>query len=113
MLTLSPQVGDLLLKVTHSQDLEEALHKVRGSTWILSSARSPLRLAVWRESGDVPLPSLGRRPKRSIPTRWRENFGSGSVWKRLSPITRPCGSDGAKSLAEEYYLLVSAKRDVP
>ena len=28
MLTLSPQVGDLLLKVTHSQDLEEALHKV-------------------------------------------------------------------------------------
>jgi hypothetical protein len=28
MLTLSPQVGDLLLKVTHSQDLEEAFHKV-------------------------------------------------------------------------------------
>jgi len=28
MLNLSPQVGELLLKVTHSQDLEEALHKV-------------------------------------------------------------------------------------
>ena len=28
MLTLSPQVGELLLKVTHSQDLDEALHKV-------------------------------------------------------------------------------------
>lgn len=28
MLTLSPSVGDLLLKATHSQDLEAALHKV-------------------------------------------------------------------------------------
>ncbi|MBI3798551.1 MAG: hypothetical protein HY268_16510 [Deltaproteobacteria bacterium] len=28
MLTLSPQVGDLLLRATHSQDLDEALHKV-------------------------------------------------------------------------------------
>ena len=28
MLTLSPQVGELLLKATHSQDLEEALRKV-------------------------------------------------------------------------------------
>jgi hypothetical protein len=28
MLTLSPQVGELLLKATHSQDLDEALHKV-------------------------------------------------------------------------------------
>ena len=28
MPTLSPQVGELLLKATHSQDLDEALHKV-------------------------------------------------------------------------------------
>jgi hypothetical protein len=28
MLNLSPQVGELLLKATHSQDLDEALHKV-------------------------------------------------------------------------------------
>ncbi len=28
MLTLSPQVGELLLKATQSQDLDEALHKV-------------------------------------------------------------------------------------
>jgi hypothetical protein len=28
MLTLSPQVGELLLQATQSQDLEEALHKV-------------------------------------------------------------------------------------
>ncbi len=28
MLTLSPQVADLLLQATQSQDLEEALHKV-------------------------------------------------------------------------------------
>jgi len=28
MLTLSPQVGELLLKATHSQDLDEALHKI-------------------------------------------------------------------------------------
>lgn len=28
MLHLSPQVGELLLKATHSQDLDEALHKV-------------------------------------------------------------------------------------
>lgn len=28
MLTLSPQVGELLLKATHSQDLDESLHKV-------------------------------------------------------------------------------------
>jgi hypothetical protein len=28
MLTLSPHVGDLLLKVTQAQDLDEALHKV-------------------------------------------------------------------------------------
>lgn len=30
MLTLSPHVGDLLLKVTQAQDLDEALHKVLG-----------------------------------------------------------------------------------
>jgi hypothetical protein len=28
MLTLSPQVGELLLQATQSQDLDEALHKV-------------------------------------------------------------------------------------
>lgn len=28
MLTVSPQVGELLLQATQSQDLEEALHKV-------------------------------------------------------------------------------------
>jgi hypothetical protein len=28
MLTLSPQVGELLLQITESQDLEEAFHKV-------------------------------------------------------------------------------------
>jgi hypothetical protein len=28
MLNLSPQLGDLLLQATHSQDLDEALHKV-------------------------------------------------------------------------------------
>lgn len=30
MLNLSPQVGALQLKATHSQDLDEALHKVLG-----------------------------------------------------------------------------------
>jgi hypothetical protein len=30
MLALSPQVGELLLQATQSQDLEEALHKVLG-----------------------------------------------------------------------------------
>jgi hypothetical protein len=28
MLTVSPQVGELLLQATHSHDLDEALHKV-------------------------------------------------------------------------------------
>lgn len=46
MLHLSPQVGELLLKATHSQDLDEALHKVLRD--YLDRKLSPLSAAISR-----------------------------------------------------------------
>ena len=69
MLTLSPQVGELLLQATQSQDLEEALERSSGTTLSSNSLRSRPRFAAWRSSGDVPLPRSRNRPKTSIPMK--------------------------------------------
>ena len=85
MLTLSPQVGELLLQATQSQDLEEALQKVL-QDYTMSISNSPHslpRLAVWKEKWGCPFTEFQEKTKGEYTYEVESTFWE---WERLETL---------------------------
>jgi hypothetical protein len=63
VLTVSPHVGDLLLKATHSGDLDEALHKVLGEYLDLKLRALSAEISRFEEQWSCPFAEFREQTK--------------------------------------------------
>jgi chaperonin cofactor prefoldin len=83
MLTLSPQVGDLLLKVTQSQDLEEALHKVLREYLDLKFSSLSAEISRLQERWKCTFADFREKTKENYTYKVERDFWE---WERLETL---------------------------
>lgn len=83
MLTLTPQVGELLLQATQSQDLEEALHKVLGEYLDLKLASLAAEISRFEEKWGCPFTDFQEKTKREYRYEVERDFWE---WERLETL---------------------------
>jgi hypothetical protein len=83
MLTLSPQVGELLLQATQSQDLEEALHKVLRDYLDLKLASLTAEISCLEEKWGCSFAEFQERTKEQYTYEVERTFWE---WERLETL---------------------------
>ncbi len=83
MLTLSPQVGDLLLQVTQSQDLEEALHKVLRDYLALKIASLSTEISSLEQKWGSSFAEFREKTKEDYTYEVEKDFWE---WERLETL---------------------------
>lgn len=83
MLTLSPQVGELLLKATHSQDLDEALHKVLRDYLDLKLSALSLDIRQLEEKWGCSFAEFGEKTKDNYSYEVEKTFWE---WEQLETL---------------------------
>ena len=82
MLTLSPQLGELLLQATESQDLEEALHKVLRDYVELKLAALSAEISRLEEKWGCAFAEFQEKTKGEYTYEVRAPCGNGNGWRR-------------------------------
>jgi hypothetical protein len=83
MLTLSPQVGELLLQATQSQDLEEALHKVLREYLDLKLASLNTEISMLEKKWECNFPEFREKTKEDYRYEVEKDFWE---WERLETL---------------------------
>ena len=83
MLTLSPQVGELLLQATQSQDLEEALQKVLRDYVDLKLAALSTEMSRLEGQWGYPFAEFQEKTKGEYTYEVESTFGE---WERLETL---------------------------
>ncbi len=83
MLNLSPQVGELLLKVTRSQDLDEALHKVLKDYLDLKLSSLSTAIARFEEKWGCPFEEFKEKTQGEYSYEVENEFWE---WERLETL---------------------------
>lgn len=83
MLTLSPQVGELLLKATHSQDLDEALHKVLRDYLDLKLRALSAEIHQLEEKWECAFAEFGKKTKDNYSHEVEKTFWE---WEQLETL---------------------------
>jgi hypothetical protein len=83
MLALTPQVGELLLHATRSQDLEEALHKVLREYLDLKLASLTAEISRFEEKWGYPFADFQEKTKEEYSYEVERDFWE---WERLETL---------------------------
>jgi hypothetical protein len=83
MLALSPQVGELLLQATQSQDLEEALHKVLGEYLDLKLAALVAEISLLEKRWECGFAEFREKTKEDYRYEVEKDFWE---WERLETL---------------------------
>lgn len=83
MLALSPQVGDLLLQATQSQDLEEAIHKVLREYFHLKLASLAAEIDLFEKKWGGHFPEFRDKTREEYRYEVKKDFWE---WERLETL---------------------------
>ena len=83
MLARSPQVGELLLQATQSQDLEEALHKVLREYLDLKLASLNAEISMLEKKWEYSFPEFREKTKEDYRDEVEKDFWE---WERLETL---------------------------
>lgn len=83
MLALTPQVGELLLQATQSQDLEEALHKILREYLDLKLASLTAEIGRFEEKWGGPFAAFQEKTKGNYSYEVERDFWE---WERLETL---------------------------
>ena len=82
-MALSPQVGELLLQTTQSQDLEEALHKVLREYLDLKLASLDVEISMLEKKWECSFPEFREKTKEDYRYEVEKDFWE---WERLETL---------------------------
>jgi hypothetical protein len=83
MVALSPQVGELLLQATQSQDLEEAFHKVLREYLDLKLAALDAEISMLAKKWECSFPEFREKAKEDYRYEVEKDFWE---WERLETL---------------------------